>query len=85
MIVPNASAQRTLDVAILKKALKEQITAPVRWVQTIQNLKSLGFQYFIEVGSGKVLSGLLRQIDKDLNSFHINSPQDFDKVADIVK
>ena len=85
MIVPNTSAYGTLDVAILKKALKEQITAPVRWVQTIIHLKSLGFQHFIEVGSGKILSGLLKQIDKSLNSFHVRSPQDFDKIADVVK
>ncbi len=83
-VVPNTSAQKTSEVAILKQALKEQITAPVKWVQTIKHLRSLGFQNFIEVGSGKVLSGLLRQIDRNAKSFRIESPKDFDKISDTI-
>ena len=83
-VIPNTSAQKTLDISILKQALKEQITAPVRWVQTIRHLRKLGFQNFIEVGSGKVLSGLLRQIDRNANSFQIASPKDFDKISNAV-
>ena len=83
-VIPNTSAQKTLDISILKQALKEQITAPVRWVQTIRYLRKLGFQNFIEVGSGKVLSGLLRQIDRNANSFQIASPKDFDKISNAV-
>ena len=83
-VIPNTSAQKTSEVAILKQALKEQITAPVRWVQTIKHLRDLGFQNFIEVGSGKVLSGLLRQIDRDAKSFRIESPKDFDKISDAI-
>ena len=81
-IIPNTSTQKTSDINILKQALKQQITAPVRWVQTIKHLRDLGFQNFIEVGSGKVLSGLLRQIDRSAKSFQIASPKDFDKISD---
>ena len=80
-IVPNTSAQKTSDTTVLKQALKEQITAPVKWVQTIKHLRDLGFQNFIEVGSGKVLSGLLRQIDRSAKSFQVGSPKDFDKIS----
>ena len=81
LIVPNTLAHGTLDVAILKNALKEQITQPVQWLQTIQYLKDSGYKYFVEVGPGKVLSGLLKQIDRDLISFSITEPKDFDKIA----
>ena len=83
-VVPNTSAHKTSDTSVLKQALKEQITAPVKWVQTIKHLRNLGFQNFIEIGSGKVLSGLLRQIDRSAKSFQIGSPKDFDKISDVV-
>ena len=83
-VVPNTSAQKTSDTSILKQALKEQITVPVKWVQTIKHLRDLGFQNFIEVGSGKVLSGLLRQIDRNAKSFQIASPKDFDRISNAV-
>ena len=51
--------------------LKRQVSSPVKWVQSIQKLQSLGVEKFIEVGPGKVLTGLLRQIDRDASGSSI--------------
>jgi [acyl-carrier-protein] S-malonyltransferase len=55
----NASASKVAD------ALKRQVSGPVKWLQSIEKLRSLGVEKFIEVGPGKVLTGLLRQIDRE--------------------
>lgn len=84
-IVPNISAQKTSNILLLKKALIEQITAPVKWEQTMEHLKTLGFCKFIEIGPGKILSGFLKsKIDGKFTSLFINSPKDFDKIKNII-
>jgi len=47
-----------------REGLKQQVTAPVRWENSMQRLRAEGVDFFVEVGPGKVLSGLLRQIDR---------------------
>ena len=53
------------DPAKVADALKHQVSGPVKWLQSIEKLRSLGVEKFIEVGPGKVLTGLLRQIDRE--------------------
>jgi len=45
--------------------LTEQVSSPVRWLQTVEAMADAGVEKFIEVGPGKVLTGLLRQIKRD--------------------
>ena len=51
-----------------RDALIRQVTGAVRWVDCVQSLKAAGADMFIEVGPGKVLCGLLKQIDPELKS-----------------
>ncbi|MCV5275591.1 malonyl CoA-acyl carrier protein transacylase, partial [Escherichia coli] len=51
--------------------LTRQVTSPVRWVETIERMHREGISKFVEVGPGKVLSGLVRQIDKDAVVFNV--------------
>jgi len=58
-LVANVSADLVEDVEIERRLLLEQITAPVRWVETLERLASLGATRFFEFGSGAVLTGLV--------------------------
>ena len=56
-----------------KDALIHQVTGAVRWVDCMQALKAAGAEWFIEVGPGKVLCGLLKQIDPALKSLNVEN------------
>jgi [acyl-carrier-protein] S-malonyltransferase len=70
-LVNNVDARTVTDAAALREGLKRQVTAPVRWEESMRTLRSEGVEVFIEVGPGKVLSGLLRQIDRQAKSFRV--------------
>jgi [acyl-carrier-protein] S-malonyltransferase len=59
------------SAAEVRDGLKRQVTAPVRWEQSIRLLLREGVGLFIEVGPGKVLSGLMRQIDRQADCLHV--------------
>ena len=63
-IYQNVSAQATTDPVRIKQQLIEQLTAPVRWTQTAQQMLADGATEFIEVGPGKVLQGLIKKVDR---------------------
>ncbi len=60
----NVDAKLVLDGSTERDALIRQVTAPVRWVESMELLIAEGVTRFVEVGPGKVLTGLLRQIDR---------------------
>ena len=64
-IVHNVDAAENGDVSLVKAKLTEQVSSPVRWLQTIENMSAGGVERFIEIGPGKVLTGLVRQINRD--------------------
>ncbi|MDO5351775.1 MAG: ACP S-malonyltransferase [Succinatimonas sp.] len=63
----------------LKKALIAQLTGPVRWVETVQNLKADGVEVLVEVGPNKVLCGLNRRIDKTLGASNVCNAETLEK------
>lgn len=64
-IYQNVNAQAETDPEQIKAKLIEQLTAPVRWTQTMQNMIQAGVTEFVEVGgTGKVLQGLVKKIDR---------------------
>ena len=64
-IVSNVTADVTKDGGRERDLLIQQVTAPVRWVESMRRMIDEGASYFVEVGPGKVLTGLLRQIDRE--------------------
>lgn len=64
-ILHNVDAEANHDPGLVADALKRQVSSPVRWLQSVQALRAAGVERFVEVGPGKVLTGLLRQIDRD--------------------
>jgi [acyl-carrier-protein] S-malonyltransferase len=70
-IVTNADAKATTDASALKDALYRQVSAPVRWSESMQLLIGKGIGTFIEVGPGKVLTGLMRQISREVTCLNV--------------
>jgi [acyl-carrier-protein] S-malonyltransferase len=68
----NVDATLLMGSAGLRDALVRQVTGTVRWVESMRLLISHGPAQFIEVGPGKVLCGLMRQIDRTLNCVHVD-------------
>jgi [acyl-carrier-protein] S-malonyltransferase len=62
-IVQNVNAQASTDVAMIQANLIAQLTAPVRWTQSVQTMIAAGATHFTECGPGKVLQGLVKKID----------------------
>jgi [acyl-carrier-protein] S-malonyltransferase len=73
-IIQNVNAQGSTDPETLRQNIIAQVSAPVRWVECVQQLRQEGIDRLIEFGGGKVLAGLVKKIDNDrLATFNINS------------
>ena len=64
-VYQNVNASPVTDPAEIKKNLIAQLTAPVRWTQTIQRMTADGINSYVEVGPGKVLQGLVKKVNKE--------------------
>lgn len=70
-VYQNVPAAAVSDPEVIKKNLIVQLTAPVKWTQSIQQMIADGATSFTEVGPGKVLTGLIKKIDKEAETFNI--------------
>jgi [acyl-carrier-protein] S-malonyltransferase len=64
-ILHNVDAEVNTSASNVCDRLTRQVASPVRWLDTIENMRSLGVEKFIEIGPGKILTGLVRQIDRE--------------------
>ena len=67
-IYQNVNALPSTDIGAIKKNLIEQLTAPVRWTQSVQNMVKDGATHFVECGPGKVLQGLVKKIAPEVEA-----------------
>jgi [acyl-carrier-protein] S-malonyltransferase len=65
-VYQNVTAKAVSDPAEIKANLKRQLTSPVRWTQTVQNMLADGATSFTEVGPGTVLQGLIKKVDREV-------------------
>ena len=75
-VVSNVTAKAYENINEIKKLLIKQIESPVRWRESIEYMISQGSSSFIEIGPGKVLSGLIKRIDKTAQVVSINNEQE---------
>ena len=75
-IISNVTAKEEVDVNKIKPLLIDQITSKVRWRESIHYMVKEGVLNFLEIGPGKVLSGLVKKINKDLEISNISSIED---------
>ncbi len=73
-IASNASGDLASNAEQVRQALIDQIASPVLWVQCVKTMIAHGCRSFLELGPGRVLGGLVRQIDRDVEVFAADSP-----------
>ena len=80
ILISNVTANEILDEKELKELLINQIEMRVRWRESILNMINKGVDQFIEIGPGKVLSGLVKRINKDVKITSINQQSDIESL-----
>ncbi len=79
-VYSNVTADVVKGEVEIRAAVVKQLTAPVKWYQTIEKLVELGYTEYVELGPGKVLAGLIKRINKDVNVVSINNVTDIEKL-----
>ena len=77
-LVANVLASEITEPSAIKQRLVEQVTGLVRWRESVQYMKSRGVEMLVECGTGKVLSGLVKRIDKEMTGLALNTPADIE-------
>ena len=77
-VVANVSAKPERDPAAIKRLLVEHVCAMVRWRECVLAMRGAGVDHFVEVGAGKVLSGLAKRIARDANATAMGGPADIE-------
>lgn len=78
-VYANVTAKPVIKKEEIKNLLHQQVTAPVRWEETIKNMIADGIEEFYEIGPGKVLQGLVKRINPDVKCFNIDKYEDVEK------
>jgi len=81
-IVHNVDAVLNSDSSPVRDALTRQVSSPVRWLQSVETLVNEGVDTIIEVGAGKVLSGLVRQINRDVRCLNVENSESLRNTLD---
>jgi len=81
-VITNVDAEAITSGEEARDALIRQVTQPVRWFDSIREMIEAGVAIFVEVGPGKVLSGLLRQIDRSVHSFNVEDAKSLQSTMD---
>jgi [acyl-carrier-protein] S-malonyltransferase len=74
----NVTADYVTDAADVKPLLTRQVSASVRWQQTIERLIADGADEFVEIGPGRSLSGFMKKINRDVTAYNIDTMEDFE-------
>jgi [acyl-carrier-protein] S-malonyltransferase len=71
LVYQNVNASPTKNPEVIQANLVAQLTAPVKWTQTVKNMIADGTTEFVEVGPGKVLQGLIKKVDASMNAYSV--------------
>ncbi len=80
-VMTNVEASVNLDRDRVKSLLVEQAVQPVRWEESVKKLEELGCTRALEIGPGRVLSGLIKRISSKVAAENVESPEDLEKIA----
>lgn len=81
-IVHNVDAAVNSDAGLVCERLTRQVSSPVKWMQSVQEMVKNGVATMVEVGTGKVLSGLVRQIDRDVRCVNVENSESLKNTLD---
>jgi [acyl-carrier-protein] S-malonyltransferase len=79
-IIGNVNARPLTSAAQIKADLQAQLTSRVRWTESIQYILSQGVNTFVEIGSGSVLAGLIKRIDRETNTLSVGALEDIERL-----
>lgn len=79
--VTNVTAERVEDIGETKELLTKQVSSPVRWMQSMENMIREGIDTFVEIGPGKTLAGFMKKISRDVKVYNIAVWEDVEKAA----
>lgn len=77
-VMANVTAAPTSDPAEIRNLLVKQVTGRVRWTESVRAMLAAGVDQFVEVGTGKVLSGLIKKVERDVVVANVGSPADIE-------
>lgn len=83
-LVSNVEASPVTDSARIKELLQRQLTSPVMWVDIVKRLKIEGVHATVEIGPGRVLTGLVRRIDREMDTYNFGEPGDLEKLKGLL-
>lgn len=80
-VLANVTAAETAEPEMVRRLLVEQVTGRVRWRESVLALKGLGVDTTVEMGSNKILTGMVKRIDKDLQTVTLDTPEEIEAFA----
>jgi len=83
-VVANVTARKVSDPGQIRDLLVQQVTATVRWRESVQEMAALGVDNFLELGAGKVLAGLVKRIAPDAAAHSASSPADIEALLKVL-
>ena len=83
-VLANVTAAETAEPETVRRLLVEQVTGRVRWRESILALKGLGVETTVEMGGNKILTGMVKRIDKDLQSVTLDTPDEIEAFAKVL-
>jgi [acyl-carrier-protein] S-malonyltransferase len=81
-VISNVTGEEVETPIEIRRTLQDQVTGTVRWLDCMERLANLGCEFFIELGPGGVLAGLLRRIRKDVDVISVSDPESIRKCAE---
>ena len=84
VVVANVDGMPHENPETWRALMSAQLCSPVRWTQTIETLLKMNFSTFIEIGPGKVLTGLTKRVEPNTQRLNINEPSDLDQLLDLI-
>lgn len=84
-VIANVTAEPVEDVMQIRQLLMDQVSAPVRWEESVRSMIDLGVDTFIECGPGNVLSGLVKKIDRSVTTYSVYDSDSLEKTVAAVK
>jgi [acyl-carrier-protein] S-malonyltransferase len=83
-VISNVLAKSVTDPTQINDLLVKQVTSRVRWRESINELKTLGITDIVEIGSGKVLTGLIKRIEPEINCHNLGKIEDLENISELL-
>lgn len=84
-VVSNVDAQPHTYATKIKENLAKQVTSSVRWIESVEYMIEQGVELFVEFGPQKVLSGMIKKIDKNISVVNVDKLTDIENAIEVIE